>query len=227
MHSSQTAPFVLNTLGSEWSKTQPNQSQLSQLQQLTHDVLIILPYTQASLAQQCLGILQERAGMAADYILIEDDLQAGPIHWFNQMSRLCSHTWVTYTAQDTFPSRNWLSHSHQFLQQHNQSLLAYNDGKWQGQLASFGMVRRTWFEQLYEGDLFFSGYRHHYADVELTLIAQEQNQYAYHPEIMMLEVDYQKDRRPVNQNDRDLFKARQALGFQGLVKNRLLLQKFL
>lgn len=227
MNLPDTASSVLKIQGSQWVNKKLNVDQLNQLKDLAHSVLVILPYTQESLAQQCLSILQERAGKHADYILIEDDIQAGPIYWFNRTSRLTKHPWVIYTAQDTFPSRQWLSYSIQFLQQQNQNLLAYNDGKWQGKLASFGMVRRSWFEQLYGGDLFFSGYHQHYADVELTLIAQEQDQYCYHPEIMMLEVDYQKDGRAVNRSDQDLFKARQALGFNGLVKNRLLLQQFL
>ena len=67
----------------------------------------------------------------------------------------------------------WLALAVRAMEQQRASLLGFNDGKWHGQLAAFGLARRSWADSVYGGDLFFSGYRRHYADAELTLVARE------------------------------------------------------
>jgi predicted outer membrane repeat protein len=104
--------------------------------------------------------------------------------------------------------------------------LAFNDGKWFGQLAAFGLVRRSWLQGLYGGALFHPGYNRHYGDTELTLIARQQKRLAYHPHALLIEVDHDKDRRAVDAADRDLFLRRAATGFDNRVVDPALLSSF-
>jgi hypothetical protein len=120
-------------------------------------------------------------------------------------------------AQDAFAGRQWLALALRALESRQAGLLGFNDGKWRGQLASFGLARRRWIEPLYGGDFFHGGYRRHYADAELTLIAREQGRYAYEPDSVLIEVDWDKDGAAVDAHDRALFARRRASGFEGLV----------
>jgi hypothetical protein len=132
-----------------------------------------------------------------------------------------------YAAQDAFAGRLWLQHALQGVSANPKArLLAFNDGKWFGQLAAFGMVQREWVLGLYGGCLFYPGYRHHYGDVELTLLARQQQALAYHPHALLVEVDPLKDGRPVNEADRARFLNRAAEGFDGRVVDPNLLRQF-
>jgi hypothetical protein len=105
-------------------------------------------------------------------------------------------------------------------------LFAFNDGKWQGMLASFGMVNRHWAEQNYNGDLFKPTYHRHYADVELTLLAMEQGMYRSDARSVLVEIDWEKELKSVDRQDRLLYRQRVATGFEGRVVNSKLLLLF-
>jgi len=106
-------------------------------------------------------------------------------------------------------------------------LLAFNDGKWTGRMASFGLADRHWLQGIYgPGNLFHAGYRHHYGDVELSLIAREQKRYVYDANAVMIEVDYAKEAKAVDPKDRELFAERKLNGFDGRVKSTELLGMF-
>ena len=112
------------------------------------------------------------------------------------------------------------------LQAKNAGLLGFNDGKWQGQLAAFGLAERAWAQSVYGGDFFHSAYRSHYADTELTVIAREQGRYVYEPNSVLVEADWDKESAAVNPADRAMYKARAATGFDARVHNPQLLQLF-
>ena len=123
--------------------------------------------------------------------------------------------------------RYWLRYAlHALAQQPGAGLLAFNDGKWFGQLAAFGLVRRRWLDPIYGGTLFHPGYSQHYGDTELTLIARQQQALAYHPHALLVEVDHAKDRRSVNPLDHDLFQRRAAAGFDQRVTDPALRSRF-
>lgn len=198
------------------------------------EVLCVMPATDASQAQQALALAQRRIGaIGAEQVLllgILDDERAGLVTLHNRAFRALACTWYGYLAQDAFAGRDWLRQAMAALTTASHSsgptpqMLGFNDGKWQGQIASFGLVRQEWALGLYGGDLFFAGYHSHYADAELTLIAREQRVYAYDPHALMVEIDPEKDDKPVRAQDRALFRTRTQTGFAGRVKRPELLQ---
>ena len=145
---------------------------------------------------------------------------------WNEALRRTGGEFLIYTAEDAFAGRWWLRFALQAMDKPGAALLAFNDGKWFGQLAGFGLVRRSWLAPLYGGSLFHPGYQQHYGDTELTLIARQQGALAYHPHAMLVEVDHTKDRRPVNAADKALFRQRAAQGFDGRVRDAALLATF-
>ena len=107
---------------------------------------------------------------------------------------------------------NWLKIAHDELERTGKSLLAFNDGKWFGRLAGFGMVRGAWAKSNYaSGNLFFEGYKSHYADNEITELGKRQHQLAFNPNALLIEVDYNKlSRWQSDQADKSLFAQRRS-----------------
>lgn len=208
-------------------------SQLADMFRSEHDngttahVDVFMPLTDWAAARKIAPVLAQRANCAGRLLLIEDDAGKGFLQTCNEAFALSDAPFVVYLAQDAFPGRQWLALALHVLQTQNKGLLAFNDGKWFGQLAGFGLVRRTWVESVYGGDtLFHAAYHSHYADTELTLIAQQQSQLAYNPNAVLVEVDVDKDRKPTNPQDKALFAQRKESGFNGRVSDKALIAKF-
>ena len=70
------------------------------------------------------------------------------------------------------------------------------------------------------------GYFGHYNDTELTLIAMQEGVYAFDPNIIFMEIDYEKESKGVNKEDKALFNRRLEHGFEGQVTRPDLLQMF-
>lgn len=186
-------------------------------------VVAVMPWIDAAAAQRSATLMVTRAGAPLQVLAVHDDLGAGPVAVWNQALRYLPHPWLLYCAQDAFAGRLWLRFALQALQrQSGARLLAFNDGKWFGELAAFGLVQRQWLDTLYGGALFHPGYAQHYGDTELTLIARQQQVLAYHPHALLVEVDHRKDQKPVNPADRALFRRRAAEGFDQRVTDPLL-----
>ena len=157
---------------------------------------------------------------------MHDDAREGFIAIANRAFRQSRSPYFGYVAQDTFAGRAWLRHALVSFRTLATRLIAFNDGKWFGALASYGLARRKWAEQNYGGDFFYPGYKRHYADAELSLLAAQVNGLAYAKDAILLEVDWEKDVRPVEQADRELFRQRSAEGFDGKVKDEALRRRF-
>ncbi len=179
--------------------------------------LMVMPCIDAALGQRAAVHAAARAGAPGLLLVLHDQARLGFVAVLNAVFRASTSPWVGYMAQDAFAGRQWLALALRALEARQAGLLAFNDGKWQGQLASFGLARRSWVEPLYGGDFFHGGYRRHYADAELTLIAREQGRYVYEPDSVLIEVDWDKDGAAVDARDRALFARRRASGFEGLV----------
>ncbi len=188
------------------------------------EVLAVMPYLQSASAHRAAELMVSRAGAPLRLLAVHDDLGAGPNAIWN-CAIACSHSpWFLYCAEDAFAGRYWLRFALQALQRQNGAgLLAFNDGKWFGQLAAFGLVRRSWLAPLYGGGLFHRGYAQHYGDTELTLIARQQQALCYDPHALLIEIDHGKDRRTVNPMDHALFHRRAATGFDQMVTDPALL----
>ncbi len=182
------------------------------------EVLAVMPFLKHAAARRAAALMVSRAGAPLLVLAVHDDLGEGPVAVWN-LAIACSHSpLILYCAEDAFAGRYWLRFALQAMQkQPGAGLLAFNDGKWFGQLAAFGLVRRSWLAPLYGGLLFHPGYAQHYGDTELTLIARQQQALVYHPHALLIEVDHGKDGRAVNALDHRLFQRRAAAGFDNRV----------
>lgn len=177
-------------------------------------VLVCMPTTDTSLAYKAIAVMQARAGYPnVNFMAIEDENRDGFIAVANNCFKEFANDYhfFVYTAQDAMVANNWLANM--LLEQYKtqKPLMAFNDGKWEGSLASFGMVEVMWAKQNYDGDLFFPGYHSHYADTELTQLAKSKKEYGYAPMAIMLEVDYDKGTTgdaKLNKKDKKLYTKR-------------------
>jgi hypothetical protein len=183
-------------------------------------VVAVMPWLKRAAAKRAADLMVARAGAPLQVLAVHDDLRAGPVAVWNGAMGCVHSELLVYCAEDAFAGRYWLRYALQALAQHSGAgLLAFNDGKWFGQLAAFGLVRRRWLDPLYGGALFHPGYSQHYGDTELTLIARQQQALAYHPHALLIEVDHAKDGRRVNPLDHALFQRRAATGFDQRVSD--------
>jgi hypothetical protein len=185
-------------------------------------VVAILPWLRRAAARRAAELMVARAGASLVVLAVQDDVREGPVAVWNCALARTRSPFVVYCAEDAFAGRYWLRWALQAMQPPTAGLLAFNDGKWFGQLAAFGLVRRTWLQPLYGGLLFHPAYAQHYGDTELTLIAREQQALVYQPNALLVEVDHLKDQRAVNAADHALFQSRAATGFDNRVQSAAL-----
>ena len=218
---------MLNTVFMKSSElAQPQASDVLRAR-LPHDQpWVVMPYVDAVQAKATAAILASRAGQAGILLCVEDDVRLGFIRVINETFKSSDCEYFTYLAQDAFPGRYWMALALRALASSGKGLLAFNDDKWFGKLAAFGMVRRQWATGNYGGALFHSAYNSHYADTELTLLAMEQIQLDYNPNAVLMEVDYEKDRKATSAADKALFADRKSHGFDGHVLQEKLLNLF-
>lgn len=182
------------------------------------DVLFVMPCTDAAMAQRAASNMAQRAGATGHVLLVQDADGWGFIRIVNHVFRSTLGRYFGYVAQDAFAGRQWLALALDALKHPGKSLFGFNDGKWHGAFASFGLAERQWASQNYPaGDFFQSGYSRHYADVELSLLAISQGRYIHDPRSVLVEVDWAKDSAPVDPQDRAHYRARVASRFDGRV----------
>jgi len=189
-------------------------------------VLVVMPFIDRAMAGRSAAQLAARAGVEGLLLAVEDADRRGFIATVNRLFRESTSEYFAYVAQDSFAGRKWLARALALMQKGGKGLLGFNDGKWMGMLAGFGLAERAWAEANYAGNLFFPGYVRHYADVELTVLALSERRYCYDPNCVLLEVDWDKDGAGVNAADRALYRARAAAGFDGRVADARLLKLF-
>ena len=170
-----------------------------------------MPATESDQANKTADILRFRAGAPCQIQIMMDADRAGFVSLINQAVLDIRAEYYVYVAQDAFPGRNWLAIALDSMRSTGAGLLGFNDGKWQGAIASFGLVHRSFL--LYDGRLFYPRYKQHFADYELTLIAKQRDRYIYDPNAVLIEVDYLKDSKTPNVIDKRLFLERQYDNF--------------
>ena len=187
------------------------------------ETLVVIPFTDVSMVKQSAELMAKRAMAPGTILAVFDDLQLGFIQIVNQVFQQAESDTFAYAAQDAFAGRAWLHLAIDALGQQYQ-FLGFNDGKWAGAMASFGLARRAWASKNYQGNFFCPQYRSHYADAELTLLAMQEGVYVYEPDSLLVEIDWEKDIKQVDENDRKIFLQRRAQGFDARVTNPHLLQ---
>ena len=190
------------------------------------NVTVIMPTIHAAMAKKTQKILKTRAGMDAKYIIVEDIDKVGYVEVVNREAKNTNSRYIVYLTDDIFPSRNWLKESLDLMKQNNAGLIGYNDGKWKGTLATCGLVDRTWSDRVYNGNIFYPEYFGHYNDTEITLHAFAQKKYFYDPDITLIEIDYQKDQKNVNVQDKKIFNDRKISQFDGKIIDEKILNMF-
>jgi hypothetical protein len=193
---------------------------------VTEGALVVMPAIDEAQARRAMELAVRRSQADGLLLVVLDTERVGLVKVHNLIFRGSESPWYGYIAQDAFAGREWLSLALASIQARSAALLGFNDGKWRGQVASFGLVRRDWAQNNYDGDLFYPGYRSHYADVELTLIARDQGSYVYDPEAIMIEADWDKESAGVDAEDRIRYRTRARQGFAGRVKSTALLGLF-
>lgn len=188
--------------------------------------LVVMPYIDAAAAKRSAVQLARRAGTPVSVACVADQQRRGFIAVANAVFHRTAAPFVAYVAQDAFAGRGWLAHGVRALSADGGGLLAFHDGKWAGALAAFGMVRIDWARGNYAGDLFHPGYRSHYADTELTVLAMASGALRHDPLAMLVEVDWDKEAGAVSPDDRALYAARAGEGFDGRVADARLLGMF-
>jgi hypothetical protein len=200
-------------------------SELPQISLPFSPVVVAMPFIEVSLARQAAELMSARAGVEGLIVCVHDEQRVGFVKMANLVFANTQSAYFAYVAQDAYAGRQWLSLALKAMGS-DKGLLAFNDGKWAGALAAFGLVRRSWAVENYEGALFHEGYRQHYEDAELTVLAMDQGVYAYEPNSVLTEVDWDKERREVSQEDRILYDQRAREGFGQRVNNSVLLKLF-
>lgn len=167
-----------------------------------NDIVVIMPTINEVKAKATLEQLKESAGIDADFYSVIDIDRTGFIATANKAFRELEAKYYVYVAEDAYGGRDWLKIAYEEMEKTGAGLFAFNDGKWHGKLASFGMVRKDWAGK----ELLPSVYKSHYADTELTLRAIQEGKLAYNPEAVLIEVD--ADKHGVNPEDKTLFNKR-------------------
>ncbi len=166
------------------------------IDQLFHEdptgVAVIMPSINPDRGIEVARILFKRSGMKTTVFVVQDTCRQGFAKTLNDTAQRLNVAYLCYVAEDAFPGVDWLRIAYEKLERTGKGLLAFNDGKWNGRIAGFGMVRTQWVKQLYGGPVFFPGYRSHKADNELTLIARIMNEFIYEPTATLIELDPSK-----------------------------------
>ena len=179
-----------------------------------------MPCIDTAIGLKAATFLATRAGMTCRIIVVEDTLRQGFIRTLNDTAARISARYVVYVAQDAYPGRDWLRSAYEIMEQSGKGLLGFNDGKFRGRIASFGMVRREWIESLYGGPVLFPGYHSHAADNELTVIARALDMYIYEPDCTLIEYDLDRESKPSRKEDCRLFRTALCQLFRRLNASR-------
>jgi hypothetical protein len=187
-------------------------------------VAVVMPCIDAKLGMESAELLGRRAGMPCRILVAHDTVRQGFIKTLNDVSVRIAARYVVYLAQDAYPGRDWLRSAYDILERSGKGLLGFNDGKWRGRIASFGMVRMNWVRTLYGGPIFYHGYVSHKADNELTVIGRATNMYLYEPNCTLVEFDRDKEFKTSGVDDTKLFERRYVRAFDGLAPREALLE---
>jgi len=193
-------------------------SELATVRGLNHNqVVVVLPFIDKELAVKTADILKRRALSEGLLVLVEDDVRIGFIQVANMIFSRSNSIYFGYLAQDAYPGEGWLRCGINILNKSKAALLAFNDGRFYGNIAVFGLVRRTWVQSIYRKFLFYPGYVSHFGDTELSVLALSSQKLVFNPNCLLIEVDYEKHLHGNNPKDDALYRERARTGFNGIV----------
>lgn len=193
-------------------------SQFGSFEPVQHDdVVLVLPYIDHEQAVRVEQVLRLRANHPGLLVLVDDDERMGFIRVANFIYARSKSPLFGYLAQDAYPGMYWLEQGVNVMKKSQAGLMAFNEGRFFGTVAAFGLASRAWLSSLYHNMLFYPGYKSQYGDTELSAIAYEQNQFIFNPNALLVEVDYEKHEKANDPDDDRLYKERLASGFDGRI----------
>lgn len=178
-----------------------------------NEIAVVMPSIDQEKAQKTMNQLIERAGIDATFMIVMDDKRQGFIKAVNNFVEKTDFKYYVYVAEDSYAGKDWLKIAYETLETTKKGLFAFNDGKWGGMMAAFGMVRKSW-----KGPFFNELYKSHYADVELSIKAMSEDQFVADLRSILVEVDY--DKHGVNMEDKKNFNLRKIDNFSGTVDKK-------
>jgi len=172
-------------------------------------IVIIMPCIDLEMGRKTADIMLRRSRIGGcSIIIVMDNEKNGFIRTLNTVAEKCDTKFVCYVAQDAYPGKGWLKKAYVAIEENSAGLVGFNDGKWDGRIASFGMVRKEWIKKFYKNEILSSAYKSHKADNEITILARVDDSYVYCPESVLIECDYEKDSGGSNKEDNKVFSDR-------------------
>ena len=142
----------------------------------------------------------EKAGIDCSVMIVEDLDRIGWVAMHNTFSNDLDFDYYCYSCADYMPRQDYLALAIKKLVDTGKGLCAFNDGKWNGSIASVGVITKSYYERF---GLFHDGYKSHGADDEITRVAQNNNEYTYEPLAFLEEIVGRKERENKNYNTDD------------------------
>jgi len=163
--------------------------------QINSKVLIVIPAIPTDdRVWDVADLYESRSEFPCKVKVVFDTLKKDWVAIQNEEFRKSSDfSYYVYGCSDFYPGKGWLKKGFEYIEQ-GYKLVAFNDGRFFGEIATSGLVERKWAEQNYGGDLFHKGYKHHFADKELSVIAHKQNIMGYNPNAVLFEVDLEREK---------------------------------
>lgn len=173
-------------------------------------VTVVMPATDITLAVMAAQRMMRFAGMPMRMVIVNDFIGQGFIKTVNAVSNRLKPEYLAYVAQDALAGKNWLKNAFHKMTTNSKSVCAFNEGRFLGNLAQFGLVKVAFTAQHYGAhNVFYDQYIKHRADDELTLLAKLNNEFVFAKEALLMEVDYSLQ-KSIHAPDLDLYKRRAA-----------------
>lgn len=177
-------------------------------------IIVAIPYIAEdkqlalSNARKC----RDLAGINCYVTTIEDTEKIGWVNMHNKMIESINFDYYCYSAADYEPEQDYLLLAINKLEETGKGLCGFNDGKWDGKIATAGVLTRDYYETY---GLFHNGYHSHGADDEITQKALFHDEYVYEPYAVLKEMEYRKKKEFKNygKDDTELYESRRRNGF--------------
>jgi len=182
-------------------------------------IVIGIPYgpNEYELACKTKRIMEIRAKVPCEVVIQEDVDRIGWVAMHNKMVQELDFDWYLYSCADYFPCRGYLKIALDAAKEHNKKFIGLNDGKWNGNNATVGLIHKSLIPKLYSTrTLFLPQYKFHGADPDITNRAKRLGEFLYVPEAVLMEIDYEKDFKNssrLNPDDVALYKLRESKKF--------------
>ncbi len=170
-------------------------------------IIVGIPYIKedAHLLEDCVTSHKDNAGCNCVVVTSFDLDRVGWPKMHNHIATRYQFDYYCYSAIDYRAGKDYLRRAVSALEYLDRGLFCFNDKKWNGRIATAGVVSRKFYETY---GLFHEGYQDHGADDELTEVAKKMGEYVYDPNVMLYEMTERVKGKKHNEQDGKLFKER-------------------